>query len=238
VLICHLLKDSGLRTVGFALGQEAPKSYLGLRWPSQPHNLSLYFLALILAYAGGLYMTNAAWALAGVIVGILGTGLFKLLLQSKQFEHDKEMFQFSNRGSEAVKNILIEMLNHRNHVDRAFSALRAPIGGYSDDEIRKLLIEVGAKKVYREDDSEWWYLLERQDEHISKKQPLAADGLKSYSYAEIRTEHANAYKKWTEDEDEELKEKFHNDQDIKVLATHFDRHPGAIRSRLRKLGLM
>ena len=117
-------------------------------------------------------MTNAAWALAGVIVGILGTGLIKLLIQREQFKHDKEMFQLSNKGTGMVKKILIEMLNHRNQVDRSFSALKTPIGGYSDDEIRKLLIEVGAKKVDREDHSEWWYLLERQDEHISKKQAV------------------------------------------------------------------
>lgn len=68
--------------------------------------------------------------------------------------------------------------------------------------------------------------------------PLPTNRLASYSYAEIRVNYANAYNKWTIDDDLELKERFQKGQDIKALATHFERQPGAIRSRLRKLGLM
>lgn len=75
-----------------------------------------------------------------------------------------------------------------------------------------------------------------QTESISL--PLAANRLATYSYTEIRTKYANAYNKWTIEDDSELKERFQKGQDIKALATHFERQPGAIRSRLRKLGLM
>jgi hypothetical protein len=115
-------------------------------------------------------MTAAAWALIGVIVGSVSTGLFNLLLQRKQFNHNKEMFLLQNKGTEIIKNFLTEMLSHRSYTDRSFSALKAPIGGYSDDEIRQLLHEAGAKKTTREDGSEWWYLLSRQEERIAKKQ--------------------------------------------------------------------
>lgn len=115
-------------------------------------------------------MSDAAWALAGVVVGSLATGLFNLLLQQKQFRHNKEMFRLQNQGTEIVKGFLTEMLSHRSYTDRSFAALKAPIGGYRDDEIRQLLHEVGAKKTTRDDGSEWWYLLSRQDERIAKKQ--------------------------------------------------------------------
>jgi hypothetical protein len=36
-------------------------------------------------------MTEGAWALLGVIVGTVGTGIVSWLLQSRQFRHDKEM---------------------------------------------------------------------------------------------------------------------------------------------------
>ena len=113
-------------------------------------------------------MPDAAWALAGVVVGSLGTGLFNLLLQRRQFSHNKEMFLLQHRGTETIKNFLTEMLSHRSYTDRSFAALKSPIGGYSDDEIRQLLHEVGAKKTAREDGTEWWYLLSRQDERIAK----------------------------------------------------------------------
>jgi nitrogen fixation-related uncharacterized protein len=118
-------------------------------------------------------VSEAAWALVGVVIGTLGTGFFNWLLQSKQFEHNKEMFLLQNKSAETVKALLIDMLNHRSYTDRSFTALKAPIGGYSDDEVRQFLHEVGAKKVTREDGSEWWYLLSRQEERIAKKQ--AAD---------------------------------------------------------------
>ncbi len=115
-------------------------------------------------------MTDAAWVLAGVVVGSFGTGLFNLLLQRKQFNHNKEMFLLQNKGIETIKNFLTEMLSHSSYTDRSFSALKAPIGDYSDDEIRQLLHEVGAKKTFREDGTEWWYLLSRQEERITKRQ--------------------------------------------------------------------
>ena len=118
-------------------------------------------------------MSEAIWALIGVVVGTLGTGLFNFHAQRRQFEHNKEMFLLQNRSAEVVKQLLSDMLNHKSHIDRSFSALRAPIGGYSDDQIRVFLHDIGAKKVSRGDGTEWWYLLARQDERVARKQSAA-----------------------------------------------------------------
>ena len=120
-------------------------------------------------YTGSFFMTEAGWALIGVVVGSIGTGFFNLLLQRKQFNHNKEMFLLQNKATETIKNFLAEMLSHPSYTDRSFPALRAPIGGYTDDQIRQLLHEIGAKKTSRQDGSEWWYLISRQDERIAKK---------------------------------------------------------------------
>lgn len=113
-------------------------------------------------------MTDALWALVGVVVGCLGTGIFNLIAQGRQFRHNQEMYLFQNKATETVKGLLTEMLNHRSYVDRSFPALKAPIGGYTDDEIRQFLHEIGAKRVIRDDGSEWWYLLSRRDERTLK----------------------------------------------------------------------
>ena len=115
-------------------------------------------------------MTEGLWALLGVVVGAAATGFFNCLLQKRQFEHSKEMFRLRNMGAENVKGILEDMLNHRSYTDRSFEALTRPIGGYPDSEVRQFLHEIGAKKVYREDGSEWWYLLSRQEERIQKRE--------------------------------------------------------------------
>ena len=116
-------------------------------------------------------MSEAEWALAGVVVGAVATGFFNWLLQSKQFSHDKEMFLLQNRSAEMVKAILTEMLNHRSHIDRSFAALKNAVGGYSEDQIRQFLHEIGAKKTSRENGAEeWWYLASRKEERLAKKQ--------------------------------------------------------------------
>jgi DNA helicase-2/ATP-dependent DNA helicase PcrA len=61
---------------------------------------------------------------------------------------------------------------------------------------------------------------------------------KAYSVEKIRIEHPNAYKKWFSEEDEALKKIFIKIQSIDELSKLFKRKPGAIRSRLKKLGLL
>jgi len=122
-------------------------------------------------YFETLQMSDAGWALVGVIVGAIGTGFFNWLLQSRQFSHEKEMFLLQNKSAMMVKSVLAEMLNHRIYTDRSFSALKERVGGYSDDEIRQFLHEIGAKKTSRDNGAEeWWYLASREQERIAKKQ--------------------------------------------------------------------
>lgn len=52
---------------------------------------------------------------------------------------------------------------------------------------------------------------------------------------EIRKRHPRAYERWSKEEDRMLEEKFSNGASIQELLEFFQRQPGAIRSRLRKL---
>ena len=112
---------------------------------------------------------SAVWAILGVIVGTLTSGLVNWLLQKNQFRHNIDMIRIQNKSADFVKELLTEMLNHRSYTDRSFTALKIPIGGYTDDEIRKFLHDVDAKKTIRDDGSEWWYLKSRNEERIAKK---------------------------------------------------------------------
>ena len=115
-------------------------------------------------------MSDALWALIGVIVGGTITGIFNYFLQNSQFKHNKEMFLLKNQSKENVKEILIDMLWHKTHINRLFTTLSNRIGGYTDKEIRQMLHEVGAIKWIRQDDgAELWYLKERADERIERR---------------------------------------------------------------------
>ena len=69
-------------------------------------------------------------------------------------------------------------------------------------------------------------------------EPEESTGEPAGSVEEIRREHARAYGKWSVQEDEELHRKHAMGSNVRELAGHFGRQPGAIRSRLKKLGLV
>lgn len=54
---------------------------------------------------------------------------------------------------------------------------------------------------------------------------------------QVRTQHPNAYNKWSEEEDTSLKTMVEEGKDIEEVAGILQRRPGAIRYRLRRLGL-
>jgi ATP-dependent DNA helicase PIF1 len=54
----------------------------------------------------------------------------------------------------------------------------------------------------------------------------------------MRATHAKAYAPWTRDEDENLKRHHQAGETVEAIAAAFGRKPGAIRSRLKKLGLV
>lgn len=61
---------------------------------------------------------------------------------------------------------------------------------------------------------------------------------KTEAFVAAREEHPNAYRRWSEGQDEELKQLFAGGWKVKDLADKFGRRRGAIRSRLEKLGLL
>jgi ATP-dependent DNA helicase PIF1 len=54
----------------------------------------------------------------------------------------------------------------------------------------------------------------------------------------MRATHAKAYAPWTRDEDGDLKRRHQAGERVDTIAAEFGRKPGAIRSRLKKLGLL
>jgi hypothetical protein len=65
----------------------------------------------------------------------------------------------------------------------------------------------------------------------------ASPGDHDESFKEIRRDYPNAYRPWAADDDQKLRDAFRSCKEIDVLSETFQRKPGAITSRLRKLGL-
>ncbi len=107
---------------------------------------------------------TAATGLLGTVIG----GILSYLLTKNQFKHELMRVREENKTEFQAEQTAIHFLMHEGYTDRSFDTLKKHLGGFEDDELRKILVRAGAIRVYREDGSEWWRLLSRNGEYIDK----------------------------------------------------------------------
>lgn len=110
-------------------------------------------------------LISAAAALFGAVVG----GAISLFLQRQKFAQDLKLKQEEHKTEFMAETTARHFLNHKGYTDRSFETLKNHLGGFEEDELRKILVRAGAIRTFRDDGSEWWRLLERMDEFIAKK---------------------------------------------------------------------
>jgi hypothetical protein len=106
--------------------------------------------------------------LASLLGTLVGGGITYFLNKQShlhQLSALREQFKTDFIAEETARHFL----NHKSYTDRSFETLQKHLGGFNDDDLRKILVRAGAIRVYREDGSEWWRLLSRMDEYIEKK---------------------------------------------------------------------
>ena len=107
---------------------------------------------------------SALSALLGAIIG----GLLSYFLQKQRFQHELKLLKEEHKTEFMAENTVKHFLNHKKFTDRSFDTIRKHLGGFEDDELRKILVRSGAIRIYREDGTEWWRLLSRMDEFIER----------------------------------------------------------------------
>jgi len=96
-------------------------------------------------------------------------GFISYLLQRKKFSDDLKLTREELKTEFMAETTVRHFLNHKSYTDRSFETLKIYLGGFEDDELRKILVRAGAIRTFRDDGSEWWRLLSRMDEYIDKK---------------------------------------------------------------------
>lgn len=112
------------------------------------------------------------WELSPALAAFLGTilgGAISYLLNSQQQRHQLAALREQNKADYMAEETAKHFLNHKSYTDRSFETLRKHLGGFEDEELRKILVRAGAVRTYRDDGSEWWRLLSRMDEYIQNK---------------------------------------------------------------------
>jgi len=111
-------------------------------------------------------------------------------------------------------------------------ALRvSPVARQIDQELRqrsKTALEEHAKLI-----EDWREAEKNRKPEDEKKVPKA--GTWSEKLEKMRAEYPNAYRPWKEGDDEKLTGLFDKGKSVKELIEVFQRHPGSIRARLKKL---
>ena len=114
-------------------------------------------------------MNASFWPALSALLGALVGGGISYLLNRQQFANQLRLTQEQHRTEFMAEETARVFLSHKGFTDRSFETLRTHLGGFEDDELRKILVRAGAMRVYRADGSEWWRLLSRMDEFIERK---------------------------------------------------------------------
>jgi hypothetical protein len=115
-------------------------------------------------------VTSGLFALAGVLVG----GLFSWWLQKGRTAADLAIALEAVKTEHMAEKTAQYYLSHKGYRDRSFELLSKRLGGFEDNELRKILVRAGAVRYSRADGTEWWRLLSRKVEAREKtmKEPL------------------------------------------------------------------
>lgn len=114
-------------------------------------------------------MTEAMIAAASGILGTIVGGTISFLIQREQFKNEIVRIREENKTEFQAEQTALHFLSVKNYTDRSFDTLKKHLGGFEDDELRKILVRAGAIRNFREDGSEWWRLLSRNEEYIKSK---------------------------------------------------------------------
>jgi hypothetical protein len=115
-------------------------------------------------------MDAALWSTVSALLGAIVGGGISFLLNRQQFRNQMRILQQQHKVEFMAEETARHFLQHKKFTDRSFDTLRNHLGGFADDELRKILVRAGAIRVYRDDGSEWWRLLSRMDEYIERKE--------------------------------------------------------------------
>lgn len=107
-----------------------------------------------------------------------------------------------------------------------------------EEYVRKKILSLGnlqAVERFYSGDSELCRYALRVAEEVLRS---GGEGGAESSIEAIRREHPNAYRKWSPEEDARLRQERASGADIRTVAEAHARRPGAVQSRLKKLGLL
>lgn len=100
-------------------------------------------------------------SLIGVIVG----GVVSYFLQKQKLKHEFRLKLEENKTENMAERTIRYYLKEEGFYERSFEHLKTKLGGFEEEELRRLLVRAGAVRFIRKDNQkEFWCLVERLSE--------------------------------------------------------------------------
>lgn len=90
-----------------------------------------------------------------------------LVTQSANTARMKREFMLESRA----ESVALALLRHKKWGLRSFAKLKSRLGGFEDDELRRVLVRAGAVRFYK-DGVEYWGLLDRNLKILDNQERL------------------------------------------------------------------
>src|SRR5688500_2672163 len=85
-------------------------------------------------------MDAALWSTFSALLGALVGGGISFLLNRQQFRNQLRVLQEQHKVEYMAEETARHFLQHKSFTDRSFDTLRNHLGGFADDELRKILV--------------------------------------------------------------------------------------------------
>jgi hypothetical protein len=100
-----------------------------------------------------------------VVTAALVAALVSLFVNGLGLWWNEVRYRRQHRAETAIK----KLLTAKNWTQRSFKAIKRNIGGYDDDDLRRLLVRSGAIRLYRKSDNEeMWGLLSENKSQLEE----------------------------------------------------------------------
>lgn len=101
----------------------------------------------------------------GVIIG----GVISYHLQKQQLAHAYRLKLEENKTVNIAEDTVRYYLKDEGFIERSFDHLKTKLGGFEEEELRRILVRAGAVRFIRKDSQEeFWCLVERLPEKYKK----------------------------------------------------------------------
>ena len=107
-------------------------------------------------------MSEGIYALSGMALGSIATVVAALVLARQQRETLLTQFRTEN----STEALLVRLLFNKSNLSITFKEIEKSVGGFEGDELRRLLVRAGAKRV-ETGENEQWILLVREKQYIA-----------------------------------------------------------------------